>query len=123
MAKQKIATPKSDEPTEKEMERYYNSIARELTKTLSRFHEKMGFCNGTVQSLMRLMDNDPAIFAISQYPENRNFLKFVLQENIEIFQKFYDRICDLEKEYNLPTENIGDPEIENDTPKTTKPKK
>ena len=110
------------DPDDKEIEKYFNSLARELAKTLTKLHEKMGFCNGTIESLMRLIDNEPTIFAYSQYPENRNFLKFILQENIEQFQKFYDRIVALEYEYNLPTENEGDPELENDTPPPTKPK-
>jgi hypothetical protein len=101
---------KQIELSEKQKEKYFNACAKALHKTIARLEHNMGYNNGTVESLLLFMQNDPTIFVFSQHPENRNFLKWALQENIDRNQEFLQKITELEKEYNLPTENIDDPE-------------
>ena len=55
------------------------------------------------------MQNEPMVFAFSQSPENRNFLKWAIDENIKYSKMMLKQIAKLEKKYDLPTETLPCP--------------
>ena len=58
--------------------------------------------------MIDFMQSEPMIFAFSQTPENRNFLKWAIDENIKYSKMLLKEIAKLEKKFDLPTENPED---------------
>lgn len=100
---------KQDEKDIKKHEKQFNFLAKMLHKSLVSLHKNIGYNNGLIENTIVFIKNEPMIFAFSQDPENRNFLKWALNENIKHNQQLLDTIAEIETEYELPTEHPDTP--------------
>ena len=98
-----------DKWTEKDKEKYFNACAKMLHNSLVKFQNNIGYNNGLIENMVEFMQDEPMIFGFSQTPENRNFLKWAIDENIKYNKLLLKHIAKIEKDLDLPTENPETP--------------
>jgi hypothetical protein len=97
---------KQTELTEKDIEKYFDTIAKHLSKLVNRIHNNMSDNNQSIDFLIEQLSQEPnpLIFALSGEIGTRKFLKWALAENIKRNQALIDKITEIEKARDLPLE-------------------
>ena len=103
MAKKEIS---KQEMTEKEVKKYFDTIAKHLSKLFDRISNNMGDNNYSIDFLLEQLECEPIplIYALSCDIDGRGFMKWALQRNIDKNKALLDKITEIEKAHNLPLE-------------------
>jgi len=95
--------------TEKEQRKITEQKVKMLHKAICSMLKNIGYNNELIDNVVEFIGNEPQIFVYGRDPENRNFLKWAIKENMKRNQKFLDMISQIETEHKLPLENPETP--------------
>ena len=95
--------------TAKEQQRFHDKKVKMLHKAFCDMLENIGYNNELIENICVFVKNEPQVFATGRDPENRNFLKWALNENIKRNKQLLSQISRTEKKLNLPLENPETP--------------
>jgi|GEM_PF-2777624 len=93
-----------------DQEKVFEYKAKIMHKWSCKIFRNLGENKEMMAWLFECMTKEPELFAYTTDPENRNFMKWALQDSMKTIKAYHDKIVAIEKKYKLPTETIGDPQ-------------
>jgi len=94
----------AEQQEEKEIAKYFDTMAKHLYKLTTRISKNMGDNNQSIDFLLEHLDSEPLVFALSSEIGARKFFKWALADNIKRNQALIDKITKIEQKHNLPLE-------------------
>ncbi|MDR2046512.1 MAG: hypothetical protein LBP79_01175 [Clostridiales bacterium] len=97
--------PDLSKMTEQEVVKFLKRIFKNERKITSDFLFNLGENSTYTETLEMYIEKYAPLFTENHDAESRKFIKWVLNDGIAKLQSLHDKITELEKKYNLPTEN------------------